>query len=206
MEIGRYTVRQSILCWKVVKMWVRIGATYLLFTALTEKNVRIDTAQHQEIFLMTDISSCRPILTPIALTDLDLLIFVFWNHQVPPNLLKILTSDNQGQTILLANIILQHFGARITSYTSLASRDWCSARPRVDWTTHISSLPQVKFRWQEEFPRCCRAAIAAEMGVLFDKLFVGNGVRHMYPLCCATIHRIFGSLNFSGKGNFQDGG
>ena len=62
MEIGRYTLRQSILCWKVVKMWVRIGATCLLFTALTEKNVRIDTAQHQELFLMIDISSCRPIL------------------------------------------------------------------------------------------------------------------------------------------------
>ena len=77
MEIGRYTLRQSILCWKVVKMWVRIGATYLLFTALTEKNVRIDTAQHQEIFMMTDISSCRPILTPIARTDLDLLIYFF---------------------------------------------------------------------------------------------------------------------------------
>ena len=58
-------------------MWVRIGATYLLFTALTEKNVRIDTAQHQEIFMMTDISSCRPILTPIARTDLDLLIYFF---------------------------------------------------------------------------------------------------------------------------------
>lgn len=77
MEIGRYTLRQSIFCWKVVKMWVRIGATYLLFTALTEKNVRIDTARHQDIFLMTDISSCRPILTSIARMDLDLLIYIF---------------------------------------------------------------------------------------------------------------------------------
>ena len=44
------------------------------------------------------------------------------------------------------------------------------------------------------------------MGVLFDNLFVGNDVRLMYPLCCAIIYRLFGGLNFSGEGNFQDGG
>ena len=45
MEAGRYTLRQSMLCWKIARMWLRMGATYLPITALTEKNVQLDTAQ-----------------------------------------------------------------------------------------------------------------------------------------------------------------
>ena len=95
METSRYTLRQSILRWKIVKMWVRIAATYLSFTTLTEKNARIDTTQQQQIFLMTGISSCLQILTAIDRMDRDLMTHIFWNHQVPPNLSKLLMSDNQ---------------------------------------------------------------------------------------------------------------
>ena len=45
MEAGRYTLRPSMLCWKIAKMWVRMSATYLPTTALTEKNLQLDTAQ-----------------------------------------------------------------------------------------------------------------------------------------------------------------
>jgi hypothetical protein len=51
-----------------------------------------------------------------------------------------------------------------------------------------------------------RAAIAAEKVVSFDDLFVGSGVRLMYLLCYTTINGVFGKSNFSGEGNFQNGG
>ena len=106
MEIGRQIFRQSILSWKIVKMLVRKGATYLSITALTEKNVRIVTAQQNAVFLMTDISSCLQISTTIPLTDRDLMIIFFWNHQVPPNLSSFSTSDDKGPRIPLASCIL----------------------------------------------------------------------------------------------------
>ena len=99
METGRYPLRRSILCWKIVKMWVRIAATYLSFTAITEKNARTDTTQHQQIFLMTGTSSCLQTLTVIDRMDRNLMIHIFLNHQVPPTLSKLLMSDNQGLPI-----------------------------------------------------------------------------------------------------------
>ena len=99
METGRYTLRRSILRWKIVKMWVRIATTYLSFTAITENNARIDTTQHQQIFLMTGISSCLQTLTAIDRMDRNLMIHTFLNHQVPPNLSKLLMSDNQSLQI-----------------------------------------------------------------------------------------------------------
>ena len=74
MKIGRQILRQSILSWKFVKMLVRKGATYLSITAITEKNVRIVTAQQNAVFLMIDISSCLRISTTIPLTDRDLMV------------------------------------------------------------------------------------------------------------------------------------
>ena len=49
METGRHTLRQSMLCWKIAKMWLRMGATYLPITVFTGKNMRIDTAQQSQI-------------------------------------------------------------------------------------------------------------------------------------------------------------
>lgn len=59
-------------------MWVRIAATYLSFTALTEKYARIDTAQQQQIFLMTLICSYSQTLTTIDRMDRDLMIHFFY--------------------------------------------------------------------------------------------------------------------------------
>ena len=75
IETGRYRLRRSIVRWQIVKMWVRI--TYLSFTALTEKNARIDTAQQQQIFLVTVISSYPQTLTAIDRMDRDLMIHFF---------------------------------------------------------------------------------------------------------------------------------
>lgn len=105
MKIGRQILRQSILSWKFVKMLVRKGATYLSITAITEKNVRIVTAQQNAVFLMIDISSCLRISTTIPLTDRDLMV-LFWNHQVPPNLSSFSTSGDKGPRILIACCIL----------------------------------------------------------------------------------------------------
>jgi hypothetical protein len=66
VETGRYTLRQSILSWAIRKMLVRKEAPYLPITALTEKNVRLVTAQQQHIFLMTCIYSYLQILTAIV--------------------------------------------------------------------------------------------------------------------------------------------
>ena len=74
METGRYTLRQSMLRWKIVKMLVRIAATCLSFTALIEKYARIDTTQQQQIFLMTDISSCLQNRMAFDRMDRDLMI------------------------------------------------------------------------------------------------------------------------------------
>ena len=84
---------------EIVKMWVRIAATYLSFIAITEKNIRIDTTQQQQIFLMTDISRCLQTLTAIDRMDRDLMIHFLWNHQVPLNLSELLMSDNQSLLI-----------------------------------------------------------------------------------------------------------
>ena len=99
IETGRYALRRSILCWKIVKMWVRRAATYLSFTAFTEKDVQIDTSQQEEIFMMIDIASCLQILMAIDRVDRDLMVHFFWNHRVPPNLSKLLMSDNQSLLI-----------------------------------------------------------------------------------------------------------
>ena len=99
IETGRYRLRRSIVLWQIVKIWVRIAATYLSFTALTEKNARIDTAQQQQIFSMTDISNYPQTLTAIDRMDRDLMIRFFFTHYVPPNLSKLLMSDNQSLLI-----------------------------------------------------------------------------------------------------------
>ena len=99
IETGRYRLRRSIVLWQIVKIWVRIAATYLSFTALTEKNARIDTAQQQQIFLMTGVSSYPQTLTAIDRMDRDLMIRFFFTHYVPPNLSKLLMSDNQSLLI-----------------------------------------------------------------------------------------------------------
>ena len=78
IETSRYRLRRSIVRWQIVKMWVRIAATYLSFTALTEKNARIDTAQQQQIFMMTGISSYPQTLTAIDRMDRDLMTCFFY--------------------------------------------------------------------------------------------------------------------------------
>lgn len=55
-------------------MLVRRGVTYLSITALTEKNVRIVTAQQNESFLMIGISRCLQIPTTIHRMVRDLMI------------------------------------------------------------------------------------------------------------------------------------
>ena len=77
MEAARDALRQSMLSWKIVKKMLREGATYLSITALIEKNVCIDTAQQNQFFLMTDISSCLQIFTTIPSMDRDLMILFF---------------------------------------------------------------------------------------------------------------------------------
>ena len=73
-------MRQSILRWKILKMLVRRGVTYLSITTLTEKNVRIATAQQNGRFLMIDVSSCLQIPTTIHRMVRDLMIIFFWNR------------------------------------------------------------------------------------------------------------------------------
>ena len=57
-------------------MLVRRGVTYLSITTLTEKNVRIVTAQQNGRFLMIGLQ----IPTTIHRMVRDLMITFFWNH------------------------------------------------------------------------------------------------------------------------------
>lgn len=66
MKTGRYTLRQSMLHRKIIKMLERMRATYLPLKALTEKSVCRDTAQQNQFFSMIDISSFLQIFKAIA--------------------------------------------------------------------------------------------------------------------------------------------
>ena len=116
IETGRYRLRRSIVRWQIVKMWVGIAATYLSFTALTEKNARIDTAQQQQIFLMTVFLSYPQTLTAIDRMDRDLM-------NVPPNLSKLLMSDNQSLLIF----------SRQLYFAAIQSENHLSKVSRVPW-------------------------------------------------------------------------
>ena len=88
-----------MLLWKILKLLERRRATYLPLKALTEKSVHSDTAQQNQFFSMIDISSFLQIFNAIALMDRDLMLYFFWNRQVPQNRSQLLTSDTQGLPI-----------------------------------------------------------------------------------------------------------
>ena len=117
IETGRYRLRRSIVLWQIAKIWVRIAATYLSFTA------RIDTAQQQQIFLMTGVSSYPQTLTAIDRMDRDLMIRFFFTHYVPPNLSKLLMSDNQSLLIF----------SRQLSFAATQSENHLFKVSRVPW-------------------------------------------------------------------------
>ena len=74
MKTGRYTLRQSMLLWKIIKMLERKRATYLPLKALTEKSVHRDTAQQYQFFSMIGVSSFLQIFKAIAWMDRDLMM------------------------------------------------------------------------------------------------------------------------------------